>query len=220
VRNERSVAYADAWLAGRCSDSVQLVNAGYEFLVRLFQHGQWLLYSCHVEVVDGVTVRVDYILETLARSSNQLVALVFKRHNRNHQAVVLTYSEVDYVLFIHDPRSLAERAFRCRVNSICDGRTVKLDEYPVLRMSPLCGHLFIFFNRRRDQVRVLYWDRSGYALWAKRLERGRFALPPKLLDPSGPASIEAAELGLILEGITLAGARKRPGWEPMDSSIQ
>lgn len=86
----------------------------------------------------------------------------------------------------------------------------------VLRMSPMCGHLFIFFNRRRDQVRILYWDRSGYALWAKRLERGRFALTPKLLSPNGPASIEAAELALILEGITLAGARKRPRWEPMD----
>lgn len=86
----------------------------------------------------------------------------------------------------------------------------------VLRLSPLCGHLFIFFNRRRDQVRILYWDRSGYALWAKRLERGRFALSPKLQDKSGPASIEAGELSLILEGITLAGARKRPRWESLD----
>lgn len=86
----------------------------------------------------------------------------------------------------------------------------------VLRMSPMCGHLFIFFNRRKDQVRILYWDRTGYALWAKRLERGRFALEPKLLSPGGPASIEAAELALILEGITLAGARRRPRWEPLD----
>jgi len=68
----------------------------------------------------------------------------------------------------------------------------------VLRLSLLCGHLSIFFNRHRDQVRILYRDRSGYALWAKWLERGRFALTPDLLDPGGPASIEAAELGLIL----------------------
>ncbi len=86
----------------------------------------------------------------------------------------------------------------------------------VMNLSPMCGHLFIFFNRRRDQVRILYWDRSGYALWAKRLERGRFALSPKLQDPGGPAIIEAAELSLILEGITLAGARKRPRWEPIE----
>jgi transposase len=84
----------------------------------------------------------------------------------------------------------------------------------VLRLSPMCGHLFIFFNRRRDQVRILYWDRNGYALWAKRLERGRFALHPKLLEPAGPATIEAAELAMILEGISLAGARRRPRWEP------
>ena len=41
----------------------------------------------------------------------------------------------------------------------------------VLRLSPLSGHLFIFFNRRKDQVRILFWDRSGYVVWAKRLER-------------------------------------------------
>jgi len=86
----------------------------------------------------------------------------------------------------------------------------------VLRMAPMCGHLFIFFNRRRDQVRILYWDRNGYALWAKRLERGRFALEPKQLSPGEPASIEAAQLSLILEGISLAGATRRPRWEPMD----
>ncbi len=86
----------------------------------------------------------------------------------------------------------------------------------VLRMAPTCGHLFIFFNRRRDQTRILYWDRNGYALWAKRLERGRFVLPPNLLSPDGPAHIEAAELALILEGISLMGARRRPRWEPMD----
>lgn len=83
--------------------------------------------------------------------------------------------------------------------------------------SPLSGHLFVFFNRRRDQVRILYWDRHGYALWGKRLERGRFALTPKLQTPGGPAMVEAAELQLILEGITLSGARKRPRWEPLSS---
>ena len=90
----------------------------------------------------------------------------------------------------------------------------------VLQMSPLCGHLFIFFNRRRDQVQILYWDRNGYALWKKRLERGRFALTAKLLGPDGPVIIEAAELSLILEGITLWGARRRPRWEPLDSFPQ
>jgi len=90
----------------------------------------------------------------------------------------------------------------------------------VLQMSPLCGHLFIFFNRRRDQVQILYWDRNGYALWKKRLERGRFALEPKLLGPDGSVTIEAAELTLILEGISLWGARRRPRWEPISSAAK
>ena len=73
----------------------------------------------------------------------------------------------------------------------------------VLRLSPLSGHLFIFFNRRKDQVRILFWDRSGYVVWAKRLERGRFALPSAWTDSEAPARIEAAELSLILEGVRL-----------------
>jgi len=39
---------------------------------------------------------------------------------------------------------------------------------------PLSGHLFVFINRRATQMKVLYWDRSGFCIWAKRLESGRF----------------------------------------------
>lgn len=77
---------------------------------------------------------------------------------------------------------------------------------------PLSGHLFVFFNRTRTIVKVLFWDRSGFCVFAKRLERGTFHLP----DVAGRASIEleAAELSLILEGIDLRGARRRPRWSP------
>ena len=85
----------------------------------------------------------------------------------------------------------------------------------VLQKSPLCGHLFVFFNRRADHVQILYWDRNGYALWRKRLERGRFALPSTWKVADGAVTVEAIELALILDGISLAGARKRPRWEPM-----
>jgi transposase len=44
----------------------------------------------------------------------------------------------------------------------------------VLRHDPLSGHLFIFFSKRYDRVRIVYWDRNGYAMWTKRLEKGRF----------------------------------------------
>ena len=66
----------------------------------------------------------------------------------------------------------------------------------------------------RDQVRILFWDRSGCVLWAKRLERGRFRLPASWLDGAQTATIEAAELSLCLEGIDLLHARRRPRWTP------
>lgn len=76
------------------------------------------------------------------------------------------------------------------------------------------GHLFIFFTRRRDRVRIVYWDRNGTAMWTKRLERGRFRFRAAGDDAVDVRTIEAAELGLILEGIDLDGARKRPRWQP------
>ena len=82
----------------------------------------------------------------------------------------------------------------------------------VLKQDPLSGHLFVFVGKRRHLVRVLFWDRSGYAMFSKRLERGRFKLPER--PPAGETvSIEAADLVLMLEGIDLTGAPPRPRWE-------
>ena len=77
---------------------------------------------------------------------------------------------------------------------------------------PMSGHLFVFFNRRRTMVKAVYWDRSGYCLWAKRLERGGFRLPTVERDGEARLELEASELMLILEGIELAGAKRRPRW--------
>lgn len=82
----------------------------------------------------------------------------------------------------------------------------------LLEQDPLSGHLFVFFNRRRTLVKVLYWDRNGFCLIAKRLERGTFHLPER--NAGGVVEMEWAELGLILEGLELRGARRRPRWSP------
>lgn len=79
---------------------------------------------------------------------------------------------------------------------------------------PLSGHLYVFFSRRRDRVRIVYWDRNGIAMWSKRLERGRFAMTGPREGDSRLDVIEAGELALVLDGIDLASARRRPRWEP------
>lgn len=79
---------------------------------------------------------------------------------------------------------------------------------------PLGGHLFVFFSRRCDRVRIVYWDRNGFAMWSKRLERGRFRPAFSSDGLLATTAIEAAELALIIEGIDLRGARRRPRWEP------
>ena len=84
----------------------------------------------------------------------------------------------------------------------------------VFGQDPLGGHLFVFFSKRRDRVRVVYWDRNGFAMWSKRLERGRFSPSFSSDGKLAATTIEAAELALIVEEIDLAGARRRPRWEP------
>jgi transposase len=76
----------------------------------------------------------------------------------------------------------------------------------VIGAEPLSGHLFVFFNKRRTLVKVLMWDRTGYCIWSKRLERGRFGI--ESMGNTGTA-IELPELLLILEGIDLSAARRR-----------
>jgi transposase len=83
-----------------------------------------------------------------------------------------------------------------------------------LMADPLSGHLYVFFSRRSNRVRIVYWDRNGFALWSKRLEKGRFHACWSEDGQLGAQAMEAAELALLLEGIDLRGARRRPRWVP------
>jgi len=72
---------------------------------------------------------------------------------------------------------------------------------------PLSGSLFVFCNRRRDRLKILYWDRSGYVLFAKRLEKGTFCWPAA--KAKAKVALTSAELSMLIGGIDLGASRKR-----------
>jgi transposase len=76
----------------------------------------------------------------------------------------------------------------------------------VTGQDPLGGYLFVFFNRRRNRVKILCWDKSGYCLWYKRLEAGTFHL---VQDGKAAMEWDRTQLTLILEGIDLSGSKQR-----------
>lgn len=84
----------------------------------------------------------------------------------------------------------------------------------IIRADPLSGHWFVFLNRRKNRLKVLVWEPSGYLLLYKRLERGCFHLPTTPELGARHVEIEASALTLMIEGIDLRGARRRMRWEP------
>ena len=77
-----------------------------------------------------------------------------------------------------------------------------------MKLDAFAGHLFVFANRRKDRVKILYWDRDGFAVWAKRLEEGTYAMPFGEEDEAR-REITAQELGALLSGIDLSTAKRR-----------
>ena len=77
-------------------------------------------------------------------------------------------------------------------------------------VDPLSGHMFVFL--------MLFFDRTGYCIVSKRLERGTFRLVRQAKDGSQHVEVDSGELGLMLEGIDLQGAKRRVRWRPPSSS--
>lgn len=94
----------------------------------------------------------------------------------------------------------------------------------LMKQDPLAGHLFVFRNRNRDRLKILYWDRDGLAIWYKRLEKGTFQFPTDLhrsetKDQEGEtktpaAEISADDLSLLLGGIDLRSVQRRKRFQP------
>lgn len=78
----------------------------------------------------------------------------------------------------------------------------------VLRQDPLSGHLFVFVNRRRDRIKVLYWGGSGFWIGYHQLQQGRFQIPAAGDEQTG-VEISPTQLSMILGGIDLNSARQR-----------
>ena len=78
-----------------------------------------------------------------------------------------------------------------------------------LELDAFAGHLFVFTSRRKDRVKILYWDRDGFAVWSKRLEEGTYAIPFGDDGAERRREITAQELGALLSGIDLSTAKRR-----------
>jgi len=78
-----------------------------------------------------------------------------------------------------------------------------------LELDAFGGHLFVFTSRRRDRVKILYWDRDGFAVWSKRLEEGTYGVPFGDGGTERRREITAQELGALLSGIDLSTAKRR-----------
>ncbi|HEC97892.1 MAG TPA: transposase [Nitrospirae bacterium] len=67
-----------------------------------------------------------------------------------------------------------------------------------LELNPLSGHIFVFSNKRRNMIKILYWDQNGFCLWQKRLEKHRFIWPESMLE------VEQRKLMWLLEGLDVS----------------
>jgi transposase len=84
----------------------------------------------------------------------------------------------------------------------------------VLRSDPLSGHVFLFLNRLRTQIKMMVWTRGGFTIIHKRLEKGRFTFPSRISADEVCVEIDTHELSMLLEGLELATSRFSARWSP------
>jgi transposase len=91
------------------------------------------------------------------------------------------------------------------MNSSFDRLSLLVEE--IIKQSPLNGHLFVFRNKQRDKIKLLLWDRNGFWIYYRRLERGRFKIP-KIKDQYIELSHD--DLRLLLDGIDIEKLKRFP----------
>jgi transposase len=99
----------------------------------------------------------------------------------------------------------------CDMRKSFDGLNALVRDH--LELDAYAGHLCVFASRRRDRVKILYWDRDGFAVWSKRLEEGTYALPLAESAAERRREITAQELGALLSGIDLKQATRRKRYQ-------
>ncbi len=102
------------------------------------------------------------------------------------------------------------RIFFCttptNMNYSFDGLMGRAEE--IFEQDPCSGHLFLFLNRSRDRLKILFWDRDGFCIFYKRLERGTFQLLTSSNDEKG-IELDYSQLVKLLGGLDLRTGRRR-----------
>jgi transposase len=96
---------------------------------------------------------------------------------------------------------------RCGFDRLAELAQVVTDQ------NPMDGHLLLFRGRNGDRLKILYWDRDGYALWYKRLEDGVFKLP-RIDEGKRSMELRASELAMMLDGIDLRSIKRVKRYAP------
>lgn len=100
----------------------------------------------------------------------------------------------------------------CNLKKSFEGLTNEVRQ--VLAKDPLSGHVFVFLNRRKTQVKLLLWTRGGFTIVTKRLERGTFTFPARVTPDACSVEVDVHELSMLLEGIDVTRAKTSRRWEP------
>jgi len=81
------------------------------------------------------------------------------------------------------------------------------------KADPYSGTLFVFFGRRLDRVKVLFFSAGGFVVYYKRLEKGRFTMP-RIPEGASRVELDSASLTMLLDGVDLRAVRRTPMWQP------